>query len=124
METTYLTVIVVGKRPEPRKQRAWRTVARLSLLSLAAMLFARLVLLMIDLLQFQVDIAGAVTVPACAVVFIWTGWKLREWWAEYQCFKGERKCQTKRRISGRAPSAGRTSTQERRVTAKREAVAK
>ena len=121
MGATYMT-ITLSKEPwkARRKRRAWRTISRMSLLCLAAMFFARLVLLMIDLIQLQIETVGAVTVPACAVVFIVTGWKLREWWEEYKLFRKEkRRCRTKRIIFGSAPSVVPTSTPAKPVTAGR-----
>lgn len=125
METTYMTVIL-SKTPwkAQKRRRAWRAISRLSLLCLAAMFFARLVLLMVDLLQFQVDIAGAVTVPACAVVFVFVGWNLREWWEEYKIFRKEKhRCRIRKGISASVPGAERTLTPEKRVTASKRTVA-
>jgi len=91
MDTTYMTIIL-SKTPwkARKKQRTWRAISRLTLLCLAAMFFARLVLLMIDVIQLQIDTVGAVTVPACAIVFIVTGWKFREWWEEYKLLREEK----------------------------------
>ena len=82
METTYLTVTIKPKR-RPRKKHlgGWTIYARLSVLALAAMMTARLVLLMIDVIQAGVDALGAVAIPFYAVWLIFTGWKLREWTA-------------------------------------------
>ena len=82
METTYLTVTIKPKR-RPRKKHlsGWTIYARLSVLALAAMMTARLVLLMIDVIQAGVDAPGAVAIPLYAVWLIFTGWKLREWTA-------------------------------------------
>lgn len=76
-------IIIVDAPRRRRKKRGnnWKAYARLSLLSLAAMMTARLVLLAVDVAQLQVAREGIVTIPACAAVLIITGWKLREWTA-------------------------------------------
>lgn len=79
MKTEYVTYDVVAELKKRRRHRAWRLYARLSLLALAAMMTARLVLLAVDVAQLQVDTAGIISVPICAFVLILAGWKLREW---------------------------------------------
>lgn len=79
METEYMTLDLKKYMRRRRRRAAWRLYARLSLLALAAMMTARLVLLAVDVAQLQTSVVGLVTVPACAAVFIVTGWKLREW---------------------------------------------
>ena len=80
METRYLTATIKPKR-RPRRKRpsGWTIYARLSVLALAAMITARLVLLMIDVIQTGGDAPGAVAIPIYAAWLIFTGWKLREW---------------------------------------------
>ena len=82
MEATYLTVTIKPKR-RPRKKHlsGWTIYARLSVLALAAMMTARLALLMIDIIQTGGDAPGAVAIPLYAVWLIFIGWKLREWTA-------------------------------------------
>ena len=79
MKTEYMTFDVVPALKKRRRRRAWRLYARLSLLALAAMMTARLVLLAVDVAQFQVDTAGIVSIPTCAAILFWTGWKARGW---------------------------------------------
>lgn len=101
METRYLTLKI---RPDGRKRRKrvarWRACPRMALLALAAMIFARLVLLMIDVIQLRVASAGAIAIPAYAAVLIYTGWKLKEWTTQGK--ESNKKCP----ITESAPSAG------------------
>lgn len=112
METRYLTVNIKPKR-RPRRKRpsGWTIYARLSVLALAAMMTARLVLLMIDVMQAEADAPGAAAIPLYAVWLIFTGWKLREWIA------GTTKEETERCNTESAPVAGPTLTLERSATA-------
>ena len=115
VETRYLTVTIKPKhRPRRKHPSGWTIYARLSVLALAAMMTARLVLLMIDVIQAGVDAAGAVAIPFCAVWLIFTGWKLREWTA------GTTKEENKRCNTESAPTAGLTLTLERSAIAGRE----
>lgn len=80
METRYLTVTIHPKhRPCQKRPSGWTIYARLSVLALAAMMTARLAMLMIDVIQAEVDAPGAVAIPLYAAWLIFTGWKLREW---------------------------------------------
>ena len=80
METREFTITAHSDRRPRRKRRSmWRAYARLSLLALAAMVTARLLLLMIDVIQLQIDTVGAISIPLCGIVLVVTGWKLREW---------------------------------------------
>ena len=111
MDTKELTVTV--RRPEnpgQKRRKAWRVYSRMSLLLLASMLTARLVLLMIDVIQLHVAVAGAVSIPISAAVLVLTGWKLREWTEQG---KEKNRCTT---IS--APSAGAPSTRAKDATAR------
>lgn len=82
METRYLTATIKPKhRPRRKPPSEWTIYTRLSVLALAAMMTARLVLLMIDVIQARVNAPGAVAIPLYAVWLIFTGWKLREWTA-------------------------------------------
>ena len=40
---------------------------------------ARLILLMIDVIQLQIQTAGAFSIPASAAILVFTGWELRTW---------------------------------------------
>ena len=63
-----------------KKRRAYaRTYYRLSVIFLAAMITARLLLLMIDVIQLQIQTAGAFSIPASAVILVFTGWQLKTW---------------------------------------------
>lgn len=79
MKTEYATLDVVAILKKRQRRMAWRRYARMSLLALAAMMTARVVLLAVDVAQLQADTAGIVSVPACAVILFVAGWKLREW---------------------------------------------
>ena len=81
MQTKEVIINIRAERPKPAPVRYERQIFRLSLVFLSAMIFARLVLLMIDVIQLKVGVPGAVTIPAYAAVFMFTGWKLREWMA-------------------------------------------
>ena len=61
------------------RKAAWGQYTGLSLMALAAMVTARLVLLAVDVAQSHVDQVGIVIVPACGVILFLTGWKFREW---------------------------------------------
>ena len=74
---------------------------------------ARLVLLMIDVIQAGVDAPGVVAIPLYAVWLIFTGWKLREWTAGRT--EKEEVCSTES-----APAVGLTLTPERSATVGRE----
>lgn len=63
-----------------KRRRAYaRSYYRLSVLCLAAMVTARLILLMIDVIQLQIQTAGAFSIPASAAILVFTGWELRTW---------------------------------------------
>lgn len=79
MQTKEVIINIRTERPKPAPIRWERQIFRLSLVFLSAMIFARLVLLMIDVIQLKVGTPGAFAIPAYAAVFIFTGWKLREW---------------------------------------------
>lgn len=112
MEVRYLTVNVKPKHRTRRKRPTGLTIyARLSVLALAAMMTARLVLLMIDVMQAGVDAPGAIAIPLYAAWFIFTGWKLREWTAGMTKEEPE-KCNT-----ANVPTVGPTLTLERSATA-------
>ena len=81
METRIITM-PIKRLEKPKQINRWRVYSRASLLLLAAMITARFVLLMIDVLQAQVEAPGAVAIPAYAGLLVFTGWKLREWTAE------------------------------------------
>lgn len=114
METTYLTITIEPKQQARRKRPSgWTIYAHLSILALAAMMTARLVLLMIDVIQAGVDAPGVVAIPLYAVWLIFTGWKLREWTAGRT--EKEEVCSTES-----APAVGLTLTPERSATVGRE----
>lgn len=116
METTYLTITIKPKQRARRKHPSgWTIYARLSVLALAAMMTARLVLLMIDVIQAGVATPGVVAIPFYAVWLMFTGWKLREWTAGPT--EKEEVCSTES-----APTAGTTLTLERSATVGREGV--
>ena len=95
------------------RQRAWelKMYARMSVLALAAMATARLVLLTIDIIQLRSGtIGGEICIPAYAAIFIYTGWKLKSWTAGTR--KGKRECTTTN-----ATAAGAAWTRERFATA-------
>lgn len=80
MEVREVTITVRREGRRRKKRRtSWMIYSRLSLLMLAAMVTARLLLLMIDVIQLKAGIVGAVSIPASAVVLVLTGWKLHEW---------------------------------------------
>lgn len=115
METRYLTATIKPKhRPRRKPPSEWTIYTRLSVLALAAMMTARLVLLMIDVIQARVDAPGAVAIPLYAVWFTFTGWKLREWIAG-PSEKETEKCNTES-----APTVELTLTPERSATVGRE----
>lgn len=115
METRYLTVKIKPKhRPRRKRPSGWTIYTRLSVLALAAMMTARLVLLMIDVIQAGGDTPGAVAIPLYAAWLIFTGWKLREWIA------GTTGKETARCNTESAPVAGATLTPVKSVTADRE----
>lgn len=115
METRYLTATIKPKhRPRRKRPSGWTIYARLSVLALAAMMTARLVLLMIDVIQTGVDAPGAVAIPLYAAWLIFTGWKLREWTTETKEKETER-CSTEC-----APIVEITLTPERSATVGRE----
>lgn len=62
-----------------RRRSYARAYYRLSVLCLAAMVTARLILLMIDVIQLQIQTAGAFSIPASAAILVFTGWELRTW---------------------------------------------
>ena len=112
METRYLTVNIKPKhRPRRKRPSGWTIYARLSVLALAAMMTARLALLMIDVIQAGVDVPGAVAIPFYAVWLIFTGWKLREWIA------GTTKEETERCNTESAPIVEPTLTPEKSAIA-------
>lgn len=95
------------------RRRAWmlKVYARLSLLALAAMVTARLVLFTIDIIQLRAGtVGGEICIPAYAAILIYTGWQLKGWVAENR--KGNRKCTTTN-----APAAGAISTRANCATA-------
>lgn len=95
-----------------KKRRAYaRTYYRLSVIFLAAMITARLLLLMIDVIQLRAGtVGGEICIPAYAAIFIYTGWKLKSWTAGTR--KGKRECTTTN-----ATAAGAAWTRERFATA-------
>ena len=112
VETRYLTATIKPKhRPRRKRPSGWTIYARLSVLALAAMMTARLVLLMIDVIQIGVDAPGTVAIPLYAAWLIFTGWELREWTT------GNTKEETKRCNTESAPVAGLTLTLEKSATA-------
>ena len=62
-----------------RRRSYARAYYRLSVLCLAAMVTARLILLMIDVIQLQIQTAGAFSIPASAAILVFTGWELKTW---------------------------------------------
>lgn len=96
---------------KPKRTRAYvRCYYRLALLALAAMVTARLVLLMIDMIQLQIENAGAFCIPAYAFILVFCGWELKTWTAGTR--KGKRECTTTN-----ATAAGAAWTRERFATA-------
>lgn len=97
------------------RQRAWalKMYARLSLLALAAMATARLILFAIDIVRLRAGtVGGEIFIPTYAVIFIYTGWKLKSWTAGKTTRKGQRKCTTMN-----VTAAGATSTRANYATA-------
>lgn len=114
MKARYFTVTIHRNLRARRKPLSkWAIYARLSILALAAMLTARLLLLMIDVIQAGVGFTGAVSIPFCAGWLIFTGWKLREWTAVTTKEETEI-CDTES-----APSVELTLTPEKSATASR-----
>lgn len=113
METREFTIKIKPDERAQAKKKAWerRFYARVSLLTLAAMATARLVLLTIDIIQLRAGtVGGEICIPAYVAIFIATGWKLKSWSAGGR--KGKRECTTTS-----VSTAGATSTRERSVTA-------
>ena len=113
METKELTIKIKPEERAKAKRKAWelKVYARMSVLALAAMATARLVLLTIDIIQLRSGtVGGEICIPAYAAIFIYTGWKLKSWTAGTR--KGKRECTTTN-----ATAAGAAWTRERFVTA-------
>lgn len=112
METRYLTLkIRADGRKHQRHVTSWRACPRMALLALAAMIFARLVMLMIDVIQLHAATAGTIAIPAYVAVLIYTGWKLKEWTAQGK--ESNEKCP----ITESARSAGTGLTRASGATA-------
>jgi hypothetical protein len=112
METKEFTIKIKPDERTQAKKKAWerRFYARLSILALAAMATARLVLLTIDIIQLRAGtVGGEICIPAYVAIFIYTGWKLKSWSAGTR--KGKRECTTTS-----VSNAGAISTRERSVT--------
>lgn len=112
METKEFTIKIKPDERTRAKKKAWerRFYARLSILALAAMATARLVLLTIDIIQLRAGtVGGEICIPAYVAIFIYTGWKLKSWSAGTR--KGKRECTTTS-----VSNAGAISTRERSVT--------
>ena len=93
-----------------KKRRAYaRSYYRLSVLFLAAMVTARLILLMIDVIQLQIQTVGAFSIPASAAILVFTGWQLKAWTSQG---KEQKSCG-----HTNATTAERRLTQESGVTA-------
>ena len=95
METKELTIKIKPEERAKAKRKAWelKVYARMSVLALAAMATARLVLLTIDIIQLRAGtVGGEICIPAYAAIFIYTGWKLKSWTAGTR--KGKRECTT------------------------------
>lgn len=67
------------ERKRKRTRAYVRSYYRMALLALAAMVTARLVLLMIDMIQLQIENAGAFCIPAYAFILVFCGWELKTW---------------------------------------------
>ena len=67
------------ERKRKRTRAYVRSYYRMALLALAAMVTARLVLLMIDMIQLQIENAGAFCIPAYAFILVFCGWELKIW---------------------------------------------
>lgn len=114
METRYLTLkIRADGRKHQRHVTSWRACPRMALLALAAMIFARLVMLMIDVIQLHTATAGNIAIPAYVAVLIYTGWKLKEWTAQGK--ESNEKCP----ITESARSAGTGLTPAKPAPARR-----
>lgn len=112
METKEFTIKIKPDERMQAKKKAWerRFYARLSILALAAMATARLVLLTIDIIQLRAGtVGGEICIPAYVAIFIYTGWKLKSWSAGTG--KGKRECTTTS-----VSNAGAISTRERSAT--------
>lgn len=112
METKEFTIKIKPDERTQAKKKAWerRFYARLSILAMAAMATARLVLLTIDIIQLRAGtVGGEICIPAYVAIFIYTGWKLKSWSAGTR--KGKRECTTTSVFN-----AGAISTRERSAT--------
>lgn len=69
----------IMERKRKRTRAYVRSYYRMALLALAAMVTARLVLLMIDMIQLQIENAGAFCIPAYAFILVFCGWELKTW---------------------------------------------
>lgn len=88
------------ERKRKRTRAYVRSYYRMALLALAAMVTARLVLLMIDMIQLQIENAGAFCIPAYAFILAFCGWELKTWTSQG---KGGKRC---RGASSSTTSAG------------------
>lgn len=79
------------ERKRKRTRAYVRSYYRMALLALAAMVTARLVLLMIDMIQLQIENAGAFCIPAYAFILVFCGWELKTWTTQG---KERKKCTT------------------------------
>lgn len=112
METKEFTIKIKPDERTQAKKKAWERqfYARLSILALAAMATARLVLLTIDIIQLRAGtVGGEICIPAYVAIFIYTGWKLKSWSAGTR--KGKRECATTS-----VSNVGAISTRERSAT--------
>lgn len=95
MEKKDLTIKIKSEErtKAKRKDLYIKIYARLSILAMAAMATARLVLLSIDIIQLRAGtVGGEICIPAYAAIFIYTGWQLKSWTTEIK--KGKRECTT------------------------------
>jgi hypothetical protein len=118
METKELTIKIKPEERAKAKRKAWelKVYARMSVLALAAMATARLVLLTIDIIQLRAGtVGGEICIPAYAAIFIYTGWKLKSWTAGTR--KGKRECTTTNATAaGAAWTRGKFATASGRRT--------
>lgn len=108
METKELTIKIKPEERAKAKRKAWelKVYARMSVLALAAMATARLVLMTIDIIQLRSGtVGGEICIPAYAAIFIYTGWKLKSWTAGTR--KGKGPGGSLRLSPARGPSAAR-----------------
>lgn len=85
MDTKELVIKIKLEERMRSRRRAmeFRLYARLSLIALAAMVTARLILLSIDYMQSRAGaVGGEICITIYVVIFVIAGWRLKSWAAK------------------------------------------